>query len=486
MERSRGRIVETGRRLFSGGGLRPLHSKAMRPLSGMALLASGALALVLGCSHGQAVGGRASNLLVFLLDTTRADHLGCYGQPGAATPVIDSLAARGVLFSETRSHSSLTPVSASTLLTGVLPTRHGVRSLFLVREQEIAPGVGTLAESLSRSGRRTAAFVAAAPMGARYGLDRGFGHYSEGFREHAERLRAEKTGNPYQRRADEVADDAIAWLSRSGQEPFGVLLHFFDPHDGALVPPRDFLEPRLSMALPEDFDRRQHLAGIEDPDLLRELYRAEIAFVDREIGRVLDSLEERGLLEETLVVVAADHGEGLGQHDFWTHGLLWDEQLRVPLILAGAGLPEGRIVAGRARLVDLVPTLAELLALTTPGPLDGESLLPWIEDPTPAEERALYAEVHHAVGDRLGRDTEIYSLSSGGWKLVHRPATGLHELYNIAADPGELENLHSATHPVARMLASQLVEMGAVSGEIARVEDLSAEDRSMLEALGYL
>ena len=474
----------------SGPGTRPLprYTPPVIPSrASRAVLASLLLLPLPACGGGELSGPR--NLLLVVLDTTRADHLSCYGYGRATSPTVDGLAREGVLLQDAYAQSSLTPVSAGSFLTGIHPYRHGVRSLFAVAEESLAPGFATLAERLAQSGRRTAGFVSAPPMGSKYGLARGFETYSEEARGHANRLRAQGVGNAYQRRADETVAELLPWLEEHAAEPFAVLLHFFDAHDRSLVPPREFLEPRMSFPLPPEFDQRQHLAGLRDPGRRVEVYDAEIEFMDAQLARVLDALDELGVREDTLVVVLADHGEGLGQHDFWTHGLLYGEQLRVPLVLAGPGLPRGREVAARVRLVDLVPTLAELFDLGLAGDaLDGESFLPWLEAEPPADAapREVYAEVHHAEGDGFGREPEMYALTVGEWKYVHRPQSGAHELYHLAADPGELENHYDPEHPMARYLASRLAAMGAVTGAGASLEGLDEEQLEMLRRLGYL
>jgi arylsulfatase A-like enzyme len=435
------------------------------------------------------------NLLLFVLDTTRADHLGCYGHARQTSPTLDALAARGVRFDNALAQSSLTPVSAGSVLTGASPFRHGVRSLFVVGRHRLADDVTSLAEVLGRHGLATAAFVSARPMGAQYGLDRGFDEYADDLGRHGRRNKQRGLANPYQRRADETAQLALDWLARHGDAPFFLMIHFFDPHDPTLVPPRAFLDERVSFALPADLDRMGNLAGKGGaPDIRRaapaqrvELYDAEIAYMDQQVRRILDRLDRQGLLDDSIVGVIGDHGEGLGQHDFWTHGLLYQEQLRVPLILRGPGIPSGRVVRGRVRLVDLAPSLAELYALGPwPGLSDGSSFVSLMRGGEEERERAVYAEVHHDAEDFLGRDAQMYALTLDPWKYIHRPTRGRHELYDLAGDPAELENVYRDDHPMALLLRSRLHSLGAITGYTAPREEMSPEQLEALRSLGYL
>ena len=448
--------------------------------------AAATLGLLLAACGGGA-GGGPRNLLLVVLDTTRADHLSCYGYPRETSPTIDGLAAAGLICEEAYASSSLTPVSAGALLTGTHPYRHGIRSLFVVDGEALSPNAATLAQLFGRRGFRTAGFVSAAPMSRRYGLDRGFDEYTleREVHGHVARLQGLKAGNAYQRRADETTDRALAWLDEHGDEPFTLLLHWFDAHDGALVPPRAFLEEHTDLELPADFGQVGHLAFLEDPVDRVDLYDAEIRYMDAELARVLAKLDELGVRDDTVICIVGDHGEGLGDHGFWTHGLVWNEQLRVPLVLSGPGVEPGRLDA-RVRLVDVLPTLAELfdLGLGDAG-LDGSSFLGIAAEEDPRE---VYAEVHHAPGDRLARDPEIYTLVAGRWKYVHRPSAPggpAHELYDLEADPGELANLWREDHPVARWLEGRLVERGAISGGGASTEGLDEAFLQGLRDLGY-
>lgn len=452
------------------------------------LLAVAAMLSLTTCGPASEAG---RNVLVVVLDTTRADHLSCYGYAKRTTPTIDALAREGVRFDQAFAQSSLTPVSASTLLSGALPFRHGVRSLFNVEKSTLSGDVASLPELLTQSGRRTAAFVSATPMGKQYGLARGFESYHDDLKPTLERFAIVKSSDAPQRPADDTTELALEWLGQHGREPFALLLHYFDAHDPSFVPPREFLAQHVTFTLPPTFERAgepTRLLALLQPANVVELYDAELAFMDAQLARVIARLDELGLRDDTLIAIVADHGEAFGEHGFWTHGILYEHQLRVPLILSGPGLPRGRVVDDRARLVDFLPTIAELLDLPAPREkLDGASLVPLIHARKDSnEQRDVYAEVHHAAGDRLARDVEMYALRVHDWKYIHRPANGQHELYDLARDPSELTNLYTAEHPTAVALAHRLGTLGALGGALPTLDGLSAEQIAELRRLGYV
>ena len=462
-------------------------SAAVQGCVGRVALGLGAGLLLAACGSGEPP---PANLLFVVFDTTRADHLSCYGYGEPTTPYVDSLAAEGVRFDALRAQSSLTPVSAATFLSGTLPFRHGVRSLFVVDGQRMSPDVPSLFELLRASGRRTAAFVSAKPMGEHYGLGRGFDHYDDDLQETRERYQITGFSDAPQRPADETCDRALDWLGDHGGEPFALLVHMFDAHDPSFVPPAAFLREHVEFPVPEPLHRYtpgRHPVFTKSMQHVVDLYDAEVRFMDEQLRRLGERLEQLGVLDNTLIVFVADHGEAFGEHDFYTHGLLYEEQLHVPLVLRGPGIPAGRVVASRAGLVDLAPTLAELLDLGQPAAeFDGSSLVALFEEQAEAPDRDIYAEVHHAAGDSRGREPELYSLTAGKWKYVHHPHGGAHELFDLAADPGELTNLYAPDHPRAQELLYRIEALGAIDGVVPSTAGMDPEAIRQLEALGYL
>ncbi|PYR28263.1 MAG: hypothetical protein DMF98_03410, partial [Acidobacteria bacterium] len=289
------------------------------------------------------------NLLLITIDTLRADHVGAYGAPTGATPVLDALASRGVRFDQVQTAAPLTAPSHATILTGQYPPSHGVRGnvVFTLDATHL-----TLATRLKARGYRTAAFVGAYPVAAAFGFAQGFDVFDEEFHE------TSPIDQGAERRANEVADAAMRWLAldtgrENRQAPFFAWLHFYDPH-APYDPPKPFAE---------------RFAG--------RPYDGEIAFTDAQIGRIFDALRASGHDQDTVVMVLADHGEGLGDHRELTHAvLIYQSTMRVPFIVAGPGVQRGRVVRARVATVDVVPTALSTLGIQPDGNLIGRDLRP--------------------------------------------------------------------------------------------------------------
>lgn len=397
--------------------------------------------------------GRRStpNVLLFTFDTLRADRVGAYGFAPASTPTLDGLSRRGVRFEYVQSASPLTGPSHATILTGLYPPVHGVRENvnFVLGDEH-----PTLPSILKQRGYRTAAFVGAYPVAAAFGFDHGFDVFSEGFHE------SKNIGQSAERPANEVADAAIGWLSEPKPGPFMMWVHFYDPHAPYAPPP----------AYRDRFGDRP--------------YDGEVAFADSQAGRILDALKATGRLEDTIVVAVSDHGEGFGEHEELTHGLLvYDSTLRVPLIIAGPGVPEGRVVTDPAATADILPTVLALLNQEgAPAGLPGHSLVGAFRG-TRAPERGLYAE---ALFGRLNcRWASLRSWTEGPWKLIEGATP---ELFDRSSDPGETRD-RAADQPdrVSRMSAAlaTAVRTMAPQGDTARPAAISSEQAERLRSLGY-
>ncbi len=342
------------------------------------------------------------SLVLLTLDTTRSDHLGAYGATGATTPVLDGLAARGVRYARAIAPSPLTLPAHASLLTGLDPPEHGVRENGTA---VLPPDLPTLATVLSRRGYATGAFVASRVLDRRFGLDRGFDTYDD-------RMAAEQLGQygyP-ERDAAAVSTAALEWATRlPAEKPFFLWVHFYDPH-APYQPPG---------SRPSD----QH-----------DAYTQEIAFVDREIGRLLAGLPPG----QRVVAAVADHGEMLGEHGESGHGIfLYRAALEVPMIVAGPGIPAGVVVEETVASRRLAPTLAGLLGAggtSLPG-----SSLPGIggdSAPEPAAPEPAYSEARMPASAYGWAPLE--AITDGRWRLIAAPRP---ELYDVAADPGEEHNL---------------------------------------------
>ncbi len=394
-------------------------------------------------------------------DTTRADHLGCYGYAAARTPVVDRLAAEGALFESAYSSIPLTAPSHSTILTGKYPMAHGVRDngLFV-----LAPEQQTLPEILKPHGYRTAAAVGGFPLVARYGLNQGFDLYDDRLTPlHDSPLTEGPRRDAFEfeeRSAARVNEAVFAWLGAEPREPFFLWVHYYDPH-----------RPN---APPVPYDQ----LFADQP------YDGEIAYADESLGTLLARLGKARAYDRTLVVLTSDHGEGLGEHQEATHSyLLYESTMHVPLVMRGPGVKAGLRVPGRVRLVDVAPTILDLLGVPIPPDMQGRSLEPLLGGGAARVERTHYAET---LSPRLSQNWgELRALYEGPIKYIHGPKP---ELYDLASDPRELRNLVAERPQEAERMRAQLAEFlrrNSPPGG-SRMSPVDADTRARLEALGYL
>lgn len=423
-------------------------------------------ALVFGCCAEKRVA--PCNVLMITMDTTRADRFGCYGKKGARTPNLDALAAEGTLFERCFTAVPITTPSHSTMFTGLYPMGHGVRDNGLFR---LPDGAVTLAETLRDSGWATGAAVGSFPVTREFNLDQGFDYFNDHITIEDEDFsgrRDEPNRGLFfdERPAPWVNDAILPWIDKNADQPFFAWIHYWDPHHPH-VPPPPFSE----------------LFG-------DDRYQGEIALVDQALGVVLETLEKRGVADRTIVIVVGDHGEGIGEHGEDTHSLVaYNATLNVPFIVKIPGHPAaGSRVARRVGTVDIMPTILEILGVPAPDGLSGHSLLPWIDDPArlAAEgEDVYYAET---LSPRLSHGWgEIRALFEGQYKYLHGPRP---ELFDVVADPGELENLIDSKPEVAsRMkeaLAKKIVQESRPLAAVAVTDQPDDQMLARLAALGYV
>ena len=400
------------------------------------------------------------NVLLITLDTTRADHLGCYGYAGARTPAIDGLARNGVLFSQAASPAPLTLPAHCSIMTGLYPTNHGVR---LNGTNALSQQHTTLAEALSETGYQTGAFLGAFVLDGRWGLNQGFHTYDDQFD-----LRKFKQLDlaAVQRPADEVMDAALGWLDRHKSGPFFAWIHLYDPHT-----PYEPPEPLLS-----EFRAR----GPAGP------YDGEIAFVDQQVDRCLSWLRNAGLDDRTIIVVVGDHGEGLGSHGEGTHGFfIYDYALRVPFIVT-TPIDElkGVRVESQVSLVDVFPTALALTGIDVRSSVHGRSLVPLMFGATSEYETYAYGE--SMAPDLQFGWSALHSLRSPKYKYIEAPRP---ELYDLTADPGETTNVFARHSTLAFEMARRLDRLIAETSRDAPVPEAANLDQETLErlaALGYV
>ena len=394
------------------------------------------------------------NVLLITLDTTRADHLGCYGYKAARTPNLDSLAREGVRFARTYCPAPLTLPAHASIMTGLYPAAHAVRN----NGHYLPSGIRTLAEILKGKGYSTAAFVSSFSVDSRFGLDRGFDVYDDTFQSES----PFKTQNA-ERRAEETFARFSRWLETGGKNRFFGWIHYYDPHL-PYDPPSPYKE---------EFDG--------DP------YDGEIAYMDRYVGAVLERLREQGVLEKTIVVVAGDHGEGLGDKVELGHGIfLYEETLRVPFILHNpAVFPRSQVIESQVRLIDIAPTILEITGLQNEAKgMKGQSLIARLRGKNLKAPDSLVETFYPR--ENFGW-AELVGLISERWKYIQSPRP---ELYDLKSDPGEREDLAASSAAKAGELRKSLEQelLGSSAGDRPASErtGVRPEDQERLRSLGYV
>ncbi len=413
-----------------------------------------ALILVSGCDRRPEP---PRHLVLVTIDTLRADRLGCYGAKDVSTPNLDRIAQEGAMATRATAHVPLTRPSHTSLFTGLLPTRHGIRdNITPVR----LPEVPTLATMTKAAGFRTAAFVSSVVLAGGGGLERGFDLYSDDL---VKDVSVEDIPflNELQRSGDETLAEAVAWLSSNRESRLFAWIHLYEPHE-----PYEPPEP--------------HRTRYAD-----RLYDGEVAWSDEIIGRLDEALANLGLRKDTLLVVTSDHGEGLGEHRETLHGFfIYETTLSVPLLMRGPGVVPGTRIENLVQTVDLFPTLVEMLGLELANnDVSGVSLAPALRGEPYQNEPVAYAEslvplLHFGWSD-------LRSVRRGKWKYIQAPRP---ELYDLEADPMEIRNLADSERELAkgmrRALGEELDrERAADAGETS---PLPQDLLDKLGALGYV
>jgi arylsulfatase A-like enzyme/Tfp pilus assembly protein PilF len=394
------------------------------------------------------------SILLITLDTTRADHLGPYGNEEAETPALSALADEGIVFEQAVAVAPVTAPTHASLLTGLYPRRHGLRNNLTHHLDDDVP---TLSERLSTAGYRTAAFVSAIVLERRYGLDRGFEVYDDDLRSGAA---SRQTRMLTERPGQATADLALAWLDALGpDEPYFLWVHFYDPHL-PFSPPSPWAEK---------FRDRP--------------YDGEIAYMDSQVGRLLQHPRVAG--DDVVVAAIGDHGESLGEHGEEAHGLLvYESTIHVPWILKLPGGPAGMRVATPISQVDLVPTLMDMVA-ADPGDgfeaTEGRSLLPLLSGRNPTPERLLFAESE--VPFFTYGWARLQAVRQGDAKFIDAPVV---EFYDLSRDPDELSNLASDRREDAQRLATEIDAWAEHDDDTGGAVPVDAETAEMLRAIGYV
>lgn len=421
--------------------------------------------------------GRPFNVVVYLVDTLRADHLGCYGYGKPVSPRIDAFAREATLFRHTVAQAPWTRPAVATVLTGLLPRTHGVNR----KKHALAPEAVTLAEALKDRGYRTAGFITNGNVARSFGFGQGFDTY-------------ELLGRRRSAAAD-VNARAAEWLEKEWKRdaPFFLYLHTVEPH-APYAPPEPFRQRFAPGAKDEALTRMRFLHQIEEgkvpatPELRRnlvDLYDAEIAANDDAFGNLIGLLRRRGLWQDTVVVFVSDHGEEFLDHGGWEHGRsLHAEMLDVPLIVRIPGLGNGRAVDRQAQHADVVPTILDALGIAVPAAVEGRNLLPWIAGKAPedgAEPEAFSWLDEYGI--------KAASVTTPEWRLIDgRSPASVRSLYDRRTDPREQSDLAADRSVRAGYLATRIRSEERPRKGMLRAGEgtLDPEVRQQLRALGYI
>lgn len=446
-----------------------------------------AFAVLLGGGCGGAKDA-PNNVFVLLIDTVRRDALGCYGNPDRPTPNIDALAADGVRFDHAISSSGWTLPSVASLLTGTWPTIHGAKGkgvqLTPIREE-----IETFTEVLRDAGYKTSAVANAAFVSPMLGIDRGFDDFDH-----------KHSYNWDARRAQETIDIALDLVGEKRSDPQFALVHLFDAHLMYDPPPAyvtKFTEGRLDPLPPLTMDvcigmqrSKTKPPAPEDIQYIRDIYHAEVAYLDEHVGRFVAELRAMGLYDDATIIVVADHGEEFWEHGGFEHGhTLHDELVRVPLIVKFPKEHDwaGRVVDAQVRMIDILPTVFDLYAMEAPPTNRGRSMLPLVRE-EPDESRPAFCESTlygaNQIAWRTDQHTYIVDLdpakSAGG------------KLYDWRADPAETNDLAASDPETARQLREELhaffvkLQRDADALGSSKPVNLSPDRIEQLKALGYI
>jgi arylsulfatase len=431
----------------------------------------GLLLLVTGCAGSDTPERRAPGVVLVVIDTLRADHLGAWGYERDTSPNLDRLAAEGERFGNAFAQSPWTLPAMATILTGRLPRVHGAGRDAEGRFSALRAEVPTLAELLSAEGYRTAAFVNVIFCSPSSGLARGFERYD---------FHGKGASNRGHRSAAETTDAALAWAADVGDDPFLLLVHYFDPHL-TYDPPAPWderFEPDEQGRVPPGFGSAAEVFAVRRGEIrlgprqrtsLIARYDGEIRYVDEQFARLREGLERLGLWDSSLVVVVADHGEEFWEHGGFEHGHShYRELLHVPLIVRRPGTAPA-LREERVRQLDILPTVLDFTGTEPPGGLPGAVL--------------GSAAAAHSVAEGSLWAGDLLSVRSAEGTLIVDPRTGARQYFG-PDDPGETSSLGSS-HPSAVRLGALLDELPGPAEALVPWE-LTEEQRERLRSLGYL
>ena len=431
-----------------------------------------------------------ANIILIVIDTLRADHLGCYGYFRDTSPNIDAFVEESVFFEQAIAPMAVTLPSHTSLFTGLYPLEHGVYANMLHGGVAFGgkPDIKTFAELARANGYTTAAFVSATPLKRTSGLDAGFDTYDQ--------------PPDVRRPAASVTDAALAWLGQHNQERFFLFVHYFDPHIPYMAP-----EPYRSM-FQTDADLEAYLAEREIPAVVppslcrRQIetvtrsawnrYDAEVRYCDEHVGRLLEALRQRGLWDNSVIIVTSDHGEGLNQHEWPAHGRTWYEQVQVPLLMRFPS-SSGELPTRFSRLVSWIDVFPTVLGQLRPSWAET-----FLKQATGVDVLAPGFVERPLLAQRSGRDCgehggPMYALTDAQWRYHYTPDKpdllfdrhlDPHELHNVAGEfAAQTEQMRRQTLGLVAALKKRGESFGP--GDAQPLE-LDPQLQREMEALGYI
>ncbi|MDC0357591.1 sulfatase [Oligoflexia bacterium] len=428
------------------------------------------------------------NIVMIVVDTLGAEHIGSYNNKVKHTPNIDRLAKNGVRFSKAFGTAPWTKPTISSMFTSLMPARHGVQ-----RSRDKLPSKHTtLAEMLKSKGFDTSAIISHVLIGKKYG-------YAQGFKEY---LNVNQKGQVHATITSEVVTDkAVAWLDKrvkeKAQANFFLFLHYFDPHFFYQDHPQFDFTSEYKGALKAGMNIRKLRAMIpeltaDDIRYLKELYSEEVAYTDQQIGRFLARLEQLNFSENTLVIFLSDHGEEFMRHGWIGHTrTLHDELIHLPLIFNLPKYLKPRVVDYPVSQIDLVPTLMSMLKEPVADPVwEGTSLVPFLLGQGDSKQkRNIYSEVDFVSTTKL-KDAHKTALIAGDYKLIHDKPTNTWTLFNRVLDPEELKNLATEKKDVLAQMSKKILayEQRAAQPDNVKAPEVEINEAEIeqLESLGYM
>jgi arylsulfatase A-like enzyme len=431
------------------------------------------------------------NIVLITIDTLRADHLGCYGYFRDTSPTMDALAKESVVFEQAYAAMATTLPSHTSMLTARYPLEHGILANIQHGGKPFGwrEGMVSFAQLAKDAGYSTGAFVSAAALKSATGISAGFDAWTE--------------PEDSQRRAGETLADALPWLAKQGDQPFFLWVHFYDPHWPHRAPaPYDTMfhsdepDPKLEQWIVErgigESALRVNAKKTTETRKALDNYCGEIRYTDAQVQVLLDALKSSGALDRSVLILTSDHGEGLNQHDWTSHGLVWEEQLRVPLMMrfpAAAGVAPRRVDA-LVSLVDILPTVLARVA-----PFESKLWTSFHQGATGVDVLAPGFVERPVFGQRVERELatdpgEMVALTTREWKYIHEPDVG-DKLFDRRNDPHELVNLleqkretAERMHKLTMILRTHQEQRGAELGDAADT-DVDPELLAELQKLGY-